>query len=91
MLAVCRPESSVPVGLLQSYLLIILAEARHAHRSEPAVPPSATLTLTTAFRQLLNSRITHTHHVGPYAAWLRVTPNHLDKAVKASTGKSPTA
>ena len=84
-------EGLPPLGLLQSYLFIILAEARHVYLVAPAAPVSAARQLTATFRRLLADRITHTHHVGTYAAWLRVTSNHLGKAVKTTTGKSPKA
>jgi len=91
VLSLYRLESLPPVGLLQSYVAIILVEAQHANQSALAAPISAARQLTTAFRQLLASRITHTHHASTYAAWLRVTPNHLSRVVKMTMGKSPQA
>jgi AraC-like DNA-binding protein len=43
-----------------------------------------------AFRKLVYTHFRTKHLVTDYAALLHVTPNHLNKNIKAFTGKSPT-
>ncbi len=76
--------------LLQAHLAALLAEANHAYQPLPGPTPSVATRLTQAFKQLLSQRIRQTHQVAAYAELLHITPNHLNKAVRAATGKSPT-
>jgi AraC-like DNA-binding protein len=78
------------ITLLQSYLLALLCELNSA------VPPAAdnhsgtAIVIVNRFQQLLLEHIRTKHRVTDYAALLNITPNHLNKSVKAATGKSPT-
>ncbi len=75
--------------LLRSYLVALLCEIRTAYRPPAADKPQRALTLTNGFKELLFAGIRTRQRVGEYAGALHVTPNHLNKAVKAVTGKSP--
>jgi len=48
------------------------------------------VSITNRFRELLVDRIKTSHRVTDYASELNITPNHLNKAVRTITGKSPT-
>ena len=90
MLAVYAQESLAALPLLLPYLAALLAEASYAYRPLPGLAPSAAATLTQRFKTLLSQRIRQEHRVAAYADLLHITPNHLNKAVKSTTGKSPT-
>ena len=90
MLALYEQESLAALPLLLPHLGALLAEASHAYRPLAGLAPSAAATLTQRFKTMLSQRIRHEHRVAAYADLLHITPNHLNKAVKATTGKSPT-
>jgi AraC-like DNA-binding protein/mannose-6-phosphate isomerase-like protein (cupin superfamily) len=75
--------------LLGSYLLALLCEIRTAYRPLAADKPQRAVALTNRFKELLFTEVRTRQRVGEYAAALHVTPNHLNKAVKGVTGKSP--
>ena len=90
MLAVYEAQKLAALPLLLPCLATLLAEASHAYRPAPDSAPSAAAALSRAFKRLLSQHIRAEHRVATYAEWLHVTPNHLNKAVKAITGQSPT-
>jgi AraC family transcriptional activator of pobA len=90
MLAVYEAQGLAALAVLLPHLASLLAEATQAYGPRPGAAPSAAATLTQAFKTLLSRHIRHAHRVTAYADLLHVTPNHLNKAVKAVTGKSPT-
>ena len=77
------------LGLLQAYLAALLCELNQAYRPAAASGGRAAQ-LANQFQELLLAHFRHQHQVAEYAALLHVSPNHLNKAVKAATGKSPT-
>lgn len=78
------------LDLLQSYLLTLLCEVNRVYRPASGHEPAAGVTITNRFRELLFSQIRAKQRVTDYASLLNITPNHLNKTVKAITGKSPT-
>jgi AraC family transcriptional activator of pobA len=76
--------------ILQSYLIALLCEMKEAYHPLQVNQPSAGLILANKFRELLSKHITTKHQVSDYAQLLHVTPNHLNKSVKAVTSRSPT-
>ncbi|MGV3560293.1 helix-turn-helix domain-containing protein [Larkinella arboricola] len=78
------------LDLLQSYLLTLLCEVNRVYRPASGPGPVAGVTITNRFRELLFSHIRTKQRVTDYASLLNITPNHLNKTVKAITGKSPT-
>jgi AraC family transcriptional regulator, transcriptional activator of pobA len=76
--------------LIQSYLLALLCEINRV--ALPASRPAETQAVHIArkFRTLVHTHFKSKHRVADYAALLHVSPNHLNKAVKAATTKSPT-
>lgn len=90
MLAVYAQEALAGLAVLLPHLAALLAEASHAYQPAPGPAPSAASTLTQRFKTLLSQRIRQEHRVAAYADLLHITPNHLNKAVKMTTGKSPT-
>ncbi|GAB3337146.1 helix-turn-helix transcriptional regulator [Larkinella ripae] len=76
--------------LLQAYLITLLCEVNRVYQPASTSDPVAGVSITNRFRELLFSLIRTKHRVTDYAALLHITPNHLNKTVKAITGKSPT-
>lgn len=89
LLALFEPASPAAATDALPYLAVLLAEIARAYRPLPGPAPSAAATLTRQFKQLLSQRVCHTHRVAVYAELLHITPNHLTKAVRTVTGKSP--
>lgn len=75
--------------LLQSYLLTLLLEIKTVYPPLPASRQRASVGITLQFLDLLPKHIQQEHRVSAYAALLNLSPNHLNKAVKTITGKSP--
>ena len=75
--------------LLQSYLLVLLKELAiaDAHRFSSSVQKSRNL--SNRFQELLSQNYRQLHQVIQYADLLAVSPNHLNKAVREATAKSP--
>ncbi|MFD1140325.1 helix-turn-helix domain-containing protein [Larkinella insperata] len=78
------------LDLLQSYLLTLLCEVNRIYRPASGSGPVTGVTITNRFRELLFKWIRTKKRVTEYASLLNITPNHLNKTVKAVTGKSPT-
>jgi AraC family transcriptional activator of pobA len=76
--------------LLQAYLAALLTELNRAYAPTNAPAPGRAGQLANQFRELLLAQFRTQHRVANYAAQLHVSPNHLTKAVRAHTGKSPT-
>lgn len=78
------------LDIIQPYFITLLSEVKSAYE------PLSTSTQTTAvhsanrFRELVFTHFRTHHLVSDYAALLNISPNHLNKSVKAITGKSPT-
>ncbi|SFD60613.1 AraC-type DNA-binding protein [Chitinophaga sp. CF118] len=73
-------------AVIQPYLVTLLSEVKQSYQ-----PLSATnQPLVNRFKELIFSKIKILHQVSDYASLLNITPNHLNKTVKAITGKSPT-
>lgn len=76
--------------IIQSYFITLLCEVNRCYQPGAKGGQSAAAQLTHAFRELLFTHIKTLHLVTDYATRLNISPNHLNKTVKAVTGKSPT-
>ncbi len=90
LLTVYREQGLTARPLLQSYLLALLGEVAQGYVPVSTTSQPAAYRLTHAFKVLLTERIRRQHRVTDYASQLSISPNHLNKAVKEATGKSPT-
>lgn len=77
-------------AIIQSYLIALLCEINRAYQPMSASSQTNAVTITNRFKELLFSQIRTHHRVSDYAQLLNITPNHLNKSVRAITGKSPT-
>ncbi len=78
-----RPE------IIQSYFVALLCEINSACQPTTGGSITRAATLTNQFKALLFANLKTHHLVTDYASFLSITPNHLNKSVKAVTGKSP--
>ena len=78
------------VDLLRAYWVALLYEVDGVYEPPSLDSRSRSVSLTHRFRELLVANVTTHHRVTDYAAALNITPNHLNKVVKQTTGKSPT-
>jgi AraC-like DNA-binding protein len=77
------------LNIIQPYFITLLCEVNRAYQPLSKSPYTHAVNLTNQFKQLLFTKIKTTHLVSDYAGLLHITPNHLNKAVRTITGKSP--
>ncbi|MFN1218030.1 helix-turn-helix domain-containing protein [Chryseobacterium kwangjuense] len=76
------------LDLVRLYLFTLLGEIRDFIENLPRPNLSANETLVFRFRKLITSEIQNLHSVKEYADLLNVSPNHLNKSIKNTTGKT---
>ncbi len=76
--------------IIQPYFIALLSELNRAYKPLAGTQHGSAVTITNRFKALLMIHFRTHHLVSDYASMLSITPNHLNKAVKAITGKSPT-
>jgi len=76
------------VHLIQSYLLATLCELNTCYSPLLKHPNKTAVALTNRFKDALFQNIRSKHSVSEYADVLHVSPNHLNKTVKAITEKT---
>jgi AraC-like DNA-binding protein len=80
--AKCRYE------ILRVYLIALFTELNQFVSSPQSMATNAAFVLTEQYKNALSQHIYQKQKVADYAEILSVTPNHLNKCVKSSTGKS---
>jgi AraC family transcriptional regulator, transcriptional activator of pobA len=78
------------IDIIQSYFIALLCELNLIYKPLSNSKQISAINITNKFKQLLFSNIRQKHLVADYAAMMNITPNHLNKAVKAITSRSPT-
>lgn len=76
--------------IIQPYLITLLCEVKQQYTSLSGSNQAPAVGITNRFKELIFSNIKTLHQVTDYASLLNITPNHLNKTVKAITQKSPT-
>ncbi|WP_428658789.1 AraC family transcriptional regulator [Runella sp.] len=76
--------------IILSYFIALLCELNRVYKPVFHSSQSRAVNITYRFKEALFSEIKIKHLVTDYASLLHITPNHLNKSVKAITGKSPT-
>jgi len=84
-------EKEANAGIIKLYLSTFLAEMEQSSDFCLRVNFPAHERLTMEFKRLLNYHVTKDKSVRYYAAELNVTPNHLNKSVKTTLGRSASA
>ncbi len=81
-------ESEVAnLNIVQSYLMALFSEM-NKNAVKTSKSGTAAEILSAKFKELIYANIKTHHQVNYYASLLNVTPNHLNKSVKSTTGKS---
>lgn len=79
--------STANLNIVQSYLITLFYEMnKNSVKSAKSI--SAAEVITNKFKELIYTNIKTYHQVNYYASLLNVTPNHLNKSVKAITNKT---
>ena len=73
---------------LGMYLLTLFFELNKFDDSEDSINSNAALRITTQFKRALYQHFKEKQKVTDYAELLAVSPNHLNKSIKTTTGKS---
>ncbi|MFC6195497.1 helix-turn-helix domain-containing protein [Dyadobacter subterraneus] len=76
--------------IFQSYLLALFCEVKNVYQPLTISGKASSISITNKFKELVFSNIKDKHLVSDYASLLNISPNHLNKTVKAVTAKSPT-
>jgi len=84
-------EKEANADIIKLYLATFLAEMEQPSVFRLRINFPAHERLTMEFKRLLNYNITKEKSVRFYAAELNVTPNHLNKSVKVTLGRSASA
>jgi len=75
-------------AIIHSYLYALLTELKILYKLENNVGQKAAYQITTQFRMLANKKVTENLRVADFAKLMNISPNHLNKSVKATTFKS---
>ncbi len=90
----CRLEKeylsnkSFHTQLITAYLLALFTEVKIIKKSSQETHKNAALRVTERYKTLLSQYIYQTNKVSEYASMLAITPDHLNKCVKATIGKT---
>ncbi|GAB4031948.1 helix-turn-helix domain-containing protein [Spirosoma jeollabukense] len=82
-------NGATQTDLIRPYLLALLSEINRAYIGSSSAKLDAGARLVQQFMDVVSKHVRQQRLVTDYASQLNVTPNHLNKVVKARTGKSP--
>src|SRR5207249_1013175 len=80
-------SSKFDIDIIRVNLLALLLEVKKFTKQEK-IKENAAFRIVQQYKNKLSRYIYEKHSVAEYAAMLAVSPNHLNKCVKAATGKS---
>ena len=83
-----KAENECRVDILRSYLLSLFTELKPFVEASKPKTVNAASQITEDFKKVLTKHICDKLKITDYAEMLHVSPNHLNKCVKATTGKS---
>ena len=76
-------------SLITNYILVLLYELKKKYTTLNLHTSSTYERLSHRFKQVLFQNFKKLHRTSEYAKLLKISPNHLNKALKAATDKSP--
>jgi AraC family transcriptional activator of pobA len=85
--AYAQPEQS-SIAIVSVYLLALFTELKQLTQPPVSAKKNAAFRITQAYKNALSQHIYKKQHVTDYADLLAVTPDHLNKCVRTTTGKS---
>jgi len=80
-------DEKFDLDIIRANLLALLFEVKKFSKQEKTTENSA-FRITQQYKNKLTSYIYEKHSIADYASMVAVSPNHLNKCVKAATGKS---
>lgn len=83
-----KKSGSVNFGLISSYLVAAFQEMKLFYPDALPVKSTRNTQITRDFKELLYNEIKETQSAASFAEKLNVSPNHLNKSIKATTGKT---
>ncbi|AXE20413.1 AraC family transcriptional regulator [Runella rosea] len=83
-----KKSDSPDFSIVQGYLLALMSEIKPFVKTEQKVKINAASQITEKYKSALAQYSYQKQKIRDYADILSVTPNHLNKCVKATTGKS---
>ena len=78
-------------NLVGSYLTALFYEFEYQHNDNTSVKVNQHQNITFQFKEHLFRNVKRLHRTSDYADLIGITPNHLNKVLKRTTGKSPIA
>ena len=81
-------EKGVNLDIITVYLLALFTELKRFYTPSVSVKKNTSLMITQNFKDALSRHIYEKQKVTEYADMLNVSPNHLNKCVKLTTGQS---
>jgi AraC-like DNA-binding protein len=75
--------------VIRAYLITMLSEINRIYKKTLNTKPNNAERITGRFKEILFDSKQKKMTVAGYASLLNITPNHLNKTVKSTTGKSP--
>jgi len=83
-----KKSDSPDFSIVQGYLLALMSEIKPFVKTEQKVKINAASQITEKYKSALAQYSYQKQKIRDYADILSVTPNHLNKCIKATTGKS---
>ncbi len=83
-----RADNNCRYDILRAYLVALFTEIKPFVESSKSITTNAASILTEEFKKLLSEYIYQKQKITDYAELLSVSPNHLNKCVKKTMGKS---
>lgn len=81
-------NKSLNTNLITAYLLTLFTELSVFQKAQVNLPKNAALRVTEKYKNLLSQHIYKTNKVADYASMLAITPDHLNKCVKVTIGRT---
>ncbi|MGB3467215.1 MAG: helix-turn-helix transcriptional regulator [Cyclobacteriaceae bacterium] len=88
LMAEFRGDETPNPDIIHSYLYALLAELKVLYRQHHSAGQGAAYKITTEFRLLVHQKVKENLKVADFAKLMNISPNHLNKSVKAITAKS---
>jgi AraC-like DNA-binding protein len=85
-----QQENSGRITAVKMYLYLLLLTAKRSYEKQglEKVNVDAGINLVTSFHKLVSQHFLELRQVSDYASLLHVTPNHLNRIIKNTTGKT---
>jgi AraC-like DNA-binding protein len=83
-----KADKNARFDILRTYLLALFTELKPFAENTKPVSTNAASIITEQFKKALGSHISKKFKITDYADLLSISPNHLNKCVKITTGKS---